>query len=137
MSGQRRFPGFPSTPIVTDVNRRAQVWTFWRQIAALLLVAALWFVTGLTLSLSFVHPVYAPLAVGILLTTTLSSGFLAYWGFREDTCPVLVPLHAQDSLRGCAQNENAASNDVGTDDDVISLLPAALFKRPKQLSSGE
>jgi len=135
MSGQRRFSGFPNAPVVTDVNRRAHVWTLWRQMAALLLVAALWFVTGLTLSLSLVHPAYAPLAGGILVAAMVFSVAMAVWSLREDARPVFALLHTQDSARGCVKS--TASDDIGTDDDVISLLPAALFKRPQQLSSGE
>lgn len=135
MSGHKRFSGFPNAPVVTDVNRRAHLWMFWRQLAALLLVAALWFVTGITLSLSLVHPTYAPLASGILVASMVFSVALALWGLREDVRPVFAPLHTQDSLRGCVKS--AAPDDIGTDDDVISLLPAALFKRSKQLPTGE
>lgn len=135
MNRQKHLSGFPNTPVVTDIRRRASVAVFWRQLAALLLVAALWFVTGLTLSLSLIHPTYAPLAGGILVAAMIFSGVLAVWGFREDTRPVLLPLHTPDSGRGCVKS--AASEDAGIDDDVISLLPAALFKRSKQLPPAE
>lgn len=136
MTRQKHLSGFPIAPVVTDTRRRASAVMFWRQLAALLLVAALWFVSGLTLSLSLVHPNYSPLAGGILAAAVVFSMGLALWGVREESRPALIPLnHTQDTARGCVKS--TASDDVGTDDDVISLLPAALFKRSKQLPPAE
>lgn len=135
MTRQKHLSGFPLAPVVTDIRRRASVVMFWRQLAALLLVAALWFVSGLTLSLSLVHPTYAPLAGGILVAAMVFSMGLALWGAREESRPALIPLHTQDAARGCVKS--TASDDSSTDDDVISLLPVTLFKRSKQLPPAE
>lgn len=136
MTRQKHLSGFPLAPVVTDIRRRASAVMFWRQIAALLLVAALWFVSGLTLSLSVVHAHYAPLAGGLLTATVVFSMGLALWGGREESRPVLIPLqNTTEATRACVKS--AAPDDTGTDDDVISLLPVTLFKRSKQLPPAE
>lgn len=134
MTRQKQLLGFPQAPVITDSDRRANMAVIWRQVIVLALVIALWFVVGLTLSLSLMHPKYAEVASGILLAAVLLSMLLSVWAFRRDAVPMPVPAYAKDYP--CVSCDADAS-DSYTDDDVIALMSPTLFERPKKLSLPE
>lgn len=132
MTRQKQLLGFPQAPVITDSDRRASMAVIWRQVIVLALIAALWFVIGLTLSLSLIHPKYSEVASGILIAAVLLSVLLSVWVLRRDAVP--MPAYAKDLP--CAAEDTGASDEY-TDDDVIALISPTLFKRPKKLSLPE